>query len=176
MLPKPDDPNIILSEDPKTIESLLIREFNMKENEKRARLEAKRQEEARRRMEAYEEKQREYRKLQLERISKLPEQQFEIFASGQRFQCSYCHIPLNFEAFCPNSRCPVETVISIEPLMMRLSEELSTSIRLDQSTRDRLDQIRTPDDKTYQDGVNRVIYIANQTKTKALEATEAKPN
>jgi predicted transcriptional regulator len=59
---------------------------------------------------------------------------------------------------------------------MRLSEELSTSIRLDQSTRDRLDQICTPDDKTYHDGVNRVIDIANQTKTKALEATEAKPN
>jgi hypothetical protein len=128
-------------------------------------------------MEAYEEKQRAYRKLQLERISKLPETQFEIFSSGQRFQCSCCHIPLNFEAFCPNTRCPAETAISTEPLMMKISEELSTSIRLDQSTRDRLDEIRRPDDKMYQDVINRVIDIAN-TKTEALvsEAAEAKPN
>jgi hypothetical protein len=99
--PKPDDPNIILSEDPKTIEFMLIRQANIKANEQRAKDYAKKLEA----MEQREKQEREYRKLQLERIANLPEQQFQIFASGQRFQCSYCHIPLNFEAFCPNRTC-----------------------------------------------------------------------
>jgi hypothetical protein len=155
--PKPDDPNIILSEDPKTIEFMLIRQANMKANEQRAKDYAKKLEENRQAMEEYEKKQREYKKLQLERIAKLPGQQFEIFASGQRFTCSYCHIPLNFEAFCPNRTCQAQTEISTEPLMMRISQELSTSIRLDEPTRARLDKIRRPEDKTYQDIINRLL-------------------
>jgi hypothetical protein len=106
--PKPDDPNIILSEDPKTIEFMLIRQANIKANEQRAKDYAKKLEA----MEQREKQEREYRKLQLERIANLPEQQFQIFASGQRFQCSYCHIPLNFEAFCPNRTCQAQTEIS----------------------------------------------------------------
>jgi hypothetical protein len=74
-------------------------------------------------MEEYEKKQAEYRKLQLERIANLPDQQFRIFVSGERFQCSYCHIPLNFEAFCPNRHCEAQTAISTEPLMMRIIKD-----------------------------------------------------
>lgn len=133
--PKPDDPNIILSEDPKTIEFMLIRQANIKANEQRAKDYAKKLEENRQAMEAREKQEREYRKLQLERIANLPQQQFEIFAWGQRFQCSYCHIPMNFEAFCPNTRCEAQTAISTEPLMMKISEELSESIRLDEPAR-----------------------------------------
>jgi hypothetical protein len=83
--PKPDDPNIILSEDPKTIEFMLIRQANIKANEQRAKDYAKKLEENRQAMEAREKQEREYKKLQLERIANLPNQQFEIFASGQRF-------------------------------------------------------------------------------------------
>jgi hypothetical protein len=137
--PKPDDPNIILSEDPKTIEFMLIRQGNIKANEQRAKDYAKKLEENHQAMEAREKQEREYKKLQLERIANLPEQQFEIFASGQRFKCSYCHIPLNFEAFCPNRHCEAQTAISTEPLMMHISEELSESIRLDEPARARLD-------------------------------------
>jgi hypothetical protein len=162
MPPRPDDPNIVY--DPSMKKMMIEAALNEMENEKRRKEEAKRWAEEQRRMKEYEEKQREYRKLQLERIANLPNQQFEIFASGQRFQCSCCHIGLNFEAFCPNTRCPNETAISTEPLMMRISEELSESIRLDEPTRARLDEIRRPDEKTYQDIVNRL-----------LDNSEAKP-
>lgn len=51
--PKPDDPNIILSKDPKTIEFMLIRQANMKANEQRAKDYAKKLEENRQAMEGH---------------------------------------------------------------------------------------------------------------------------
>jgi hypothetical protein len=174
----PDGKEIPWDDSPQTRQYLLQYEANAKENERRAKEYAKKREEDRKAMEEYEEKQREYRKLQLERIANLPEEQFQLFASGQRFQCSYCHIPLNFEAFCPNRRCEAQTAISTEPLMMRISEELVATTRLDQPTRDRLEKFMKPDDEgkiTYQDLINRVLDIANQTKVSEA-TTEVKPN
>jgi hypothetical protein len=84
----PDGKEIPFAENPQTIAYILRYAENARQREKDAKLEAKRQEEKRQAMEEYEEKQRAYRKLQLERISKLPETQFEIFSSGQRFNAA----------------------------------------------------------------------------------------
>jgi hypothetical protein len=161
MPPRPNDPNIVY--DPSMHKMMVEAALNEMENEKRRKEEAKRWADEQRRMKEYEEKQREYRKQQLEYMKNLPKTQFEMFASGKRFTCSSCHIPLNFEAFCPNTRCEIQTAISTEPLMMKISEELSTRIILDESTRKRLDEIRRPEEQMYQDIVNRLLDNYNQT-------------
>jgi hypothetical protein len=178
---RPNDPNIVY--DPSMNKMMIEAAFNQMENEKRAKLWEKEREENRKAMEERDKRDRERRKQQLEYMKNLPESQFQIFASGQRFQCSCCHIGLNFEAFCPNTRCPNETAISTEPLMERISDELIASARLDEPTRKRLEEFIRPDEDgkvSYQDLINRVIDIAKtktktKTKTKASEATaEAK--
>ena len=131
-------------------------------------------------MEAYEKKQAEYRKLQLERIAKLPEQQYEIVASGQSFKCNYCHQPRGTWSLCSNQTCPDESWISMQPLMSFVSQN---TIRLDEQTRNRLDERAMPDDKTYQDVINPLldnsgssININSNATTTTIDAAEAKPN
>ena len=120
MPPRPSDPHTSWSDDPQTIAFMLQHAYNQQRLEQEAKLEHKRCEQELKRMEQYEEQQRQETKRQLEYRKKLPELQLRKFAKGQAFTCVNCHSRLHFQASCGNPNCMAHTTISLEGLMHRL--------------------------------------------------------
>jgi hypothetical protein len=107
-------------------------------------------------MAQYEEQQREYRKARREFLSKKLQQQYEMIISGQRGRCSGCNTPLYYEKACRNKHCSKTTGLDIEPGMAYLRQEFKTMIRLDEQTRNRLEEFARSGE-SYQDVINRLM-------------------
>jgi hypothetical protein len=120
--PRPDDPNIKISEDPQTLAYLAQRAYNEERIEREAKLEAKRRAEELRKIEELEKRQRLDSKRHLEARQKLPLQQLEMFVSGAYYHCAGCHARLKFQAACGNEWCQHHNTINLEPLMQKLRD------------------------------------------------------
>jgi hypothetical protein len=166
-LPEKDDPNAEWSDDPATRRYLLERAFNMEEQEKRAKAEAKQREQELLRMQEFEAQQKEQYKQRQETTKNLSQRQFDDFASGGFYTCSGCFSVLRPADICWNSHCQAPTRINKEPLMGRLKQELSSRIELDEHTRNRLEEFGrklgfvTADADggfSFQDIINKLMY------------------
>jgi DNA replication protein DnaC len=142
-----DDKNIVI-EDPRMIEMAVIARANEQEYELQRRLREQEQKQKKILMEQQEKKNRERRKRQQENIRGLGERQLEMFFTGNRFRCSYCHDWQHAEWLGHTSQCPMQRSISIEPGLSLLSAEYSTGriIRLDEQTHSRLVEFALPDE------------------------------
>jgi hypothetical protein len=167
---KLSNPNAIYNYDDSYIQLMHEREFNEKENERQAKLEAKRREEDYRQMVEYEKQQEERNKRDMVDRTKLPEQQLQMLLSGKRSICSHCHLRQNAEFFNHSPRCVIQRGTSLEPGLWLLKEEFRVGkiIRLDEQTRNRLVEFAKPDE-TYVDLLNRLMDIAAATPTAASE-------
>jgi hypothetical protein len=169
----PDGKEIPYSDDPKTIAWIAEYAANAKLREQEAKVEHKRREEERAKIEQFEKQQTERNKQELEARSELPEQQLQSFVSGHRYKCGYCHLPMYHEDVCHNKLCPGDGLgtIDIEPGLSLLREEYSIGklIRLDKQTHDRLVDFAKPDEHPV-DLINRLLDIAASVAASAVTA------
>lgn len=155
-----DDPNIFIPEDPHLINLAVQRAANEKENQRQAKLEAKRQEEERRAMEEREKQEIERHKLEQKQRTNLPERQLQMFLSGERRTCTHCHRVEYAELYGHSTNCPIRTGIDIEPGLALLRKEFSTGKIIRRIIGDlaynRLLKF-AKDDETWDDCVNRLL-------------------
>ena len=166
----PDGKEIIIiqEESPQFFASVLETANNMRNNEEKEKLEAKREEEEQKRMREYEEKQRKERERLQEYYRNLPEQQLQMFLSGERPRCGHCRILQTAEFLGHAANCPYYRIIGgqdIEPGMQLLKKEYSKSkiIRLDEQTHNRLVEFAKPDEDPM-DLINRLLDSVTQTQ------------
>lgn len=172
----PDGKEIItiMEESPAFFASVLDHANNMRNNEEKEKFEAKREEKEQKRMQEYEEQQRKNSERWRQYYRNLPEQQLQMFLSGERPRCGHCRVRQNAEFFGHAANCPYYHIIGgqdIEPGMQLLKEEFRTGKIIKRVTwqraYDRLVEFAIPDE-TWENLMNRLLDIATAA---SLEAT-----
>ena len=102
----PNGREIIREESPQYFAWVLDRANNMRNNEEREKFEAKREEEEQRKIKQREEQDRKNSERWQEYYRNLPEQQLQMFLSGQRNRCGHCRAPQLAEFFGHAKSCP----------------------------------------------------------------------
>ena len=109
----PDGKEIITiqEESPQYFAWALERANNMRNNEEQAKFEAKREEEEWRKIKQREEQDRKNSQRWQEYYRNLPEQQLQMFLSGERPRCGHCRIRQDAEFFGHAANCPYYRII-----------------------------------------------------------------
>ena len=139
----------------------------MRNNEEKAKFDAKRQQEEQRIMAEREKQRKEQEEQSSEAYSTLPERQLQMLLSGRRSICSYCHLRQHAELFTHGADCPITRAVSIEPGLELLEEEFRTGkiIKrvIGQRAYDRFVKFAKPGE-TWEDCMNRLLDVIVQAQ------------
>jgi hypothetical protein len=174
--PRPTDRDgkeLPYSDDPETTKWLREYAANAKIAAEEYEHRRKEQEEEQRKLQEYEKRQREQAERTRESNRKRPEQQYQMFLSGQRPKCGCgCMGSLYYEMFTRNSTCKRTTGLDIEPLMDRLRNEIiasrMTAKGLDEEAYNMLYEFAQPGE-TYSDVIKRLFHRLAAVEEKAKQ-------